>query len=62
MITVDLLVVGKREVDERVKIEATSAADRMQQARILKREQKGSGFASATGSFVDPDLRQKNLQ
>jgi len=62
MVTVDLLAVGKREVDGRVKIEATSDADRMRQGQVLKKDKKGSGLARTTGSFIDPDLKWKDIK
>ena len=55
-VTVDLPVVGKREDDERVKIEATYRAAKSMQSQNVSRDKKGSGLARATGSFIDPDL------
>jgi len=38
MVIADLLLVGKRGVDERAKAKATSTTDWMQQAQILRRD------------------------
>lgn len=62
MVTVDLPVVGKREADERVKIEATSATHRLQGGQSLTKDKKGSGLARATGSFIDSDLKWKDIK
>ena len=60
-VTVDLPVVGKREDDERVKIEATYKATKSLQTQTIKRDKKGSGLARATGSFIDPDLKWEDI-
>lgn len=60
-VTVDLPVVGKREDDERVKIEATYRATKNMQSQNIKRDNKGSGLARATGSFIDPDLKWADI-
>ena len=60
-VTVDLPVVGKREDDERVKIEATYKASKNLQSQTAKRDKKGSGLARATGSFIDPDLKWEDI-
>jgi L-lactate dehydrogenase (cytochrome) len=60
-VTADLPVVGKREDDERVKIEATYKASKNMQSQNVKRDNKGSGLARATGSFIDPDLKWDDI-
>jgi L-lactate dehydrogenase (cytochrome) len=60
-VTVDLPVVGKREDDERVKIEATYKPSKNMQVQKVSRDKKGSGLARATGSFIDPDLKWKDI-
>lgn len=60
-VTVDLPVVGKREDDERVKIEAVSRAANGMKATGIERDKKGSGLARATGSWIDPDLKWEDL-
>ena len=60
-VTVDLPVVGKREDDERVKIEATYKASKNMQSQNIARDNKGSGLARATGSFIDPALNWDDL-
>lgn len=62
MVTVDLPVVGKREADERVKIEATSATHRLQGGQSLTKDKKGSGLARATGTFIDSDLKWRDIK
>jgi L-lactate dehydrogenase (cytochrome) len=63
-VTVDLPVVGKREDDERVKIEASyrATANMQSQRGVIQRDNKGSGLARATGSFIDPDLCWADLR
>ena len=62
LVTVDLPVVGKREADERVKIDAAHAAGKLApNVDIARRDGKGSGLARATGSFIDADLRWADL-
>ena len=61
MVTVDLPVVGKREADERVKIDATYTASASHQSQAIKADKKGAGLARATGSFIDPSLNWKDL-
>lgn len=60
-VTADLPVVGKREDDERVKIEATYKASKNMQSQNTERDKKGSGLARATGSFIDPDLKWDDI-
>ncbi|KAK5046606.1 hypothetical protein LTR84_007367 [Exophiala bonariae] len=62
MATVDLPVVGKREADERIKIEATYKPTRNAQVQALPRDNKGAGLARATGSFIDPDVTWKDIK
>jgi L-lactate dehydrogenase (cytochrome) len=62
MVTVDLPVVGKREDDERIKIESTYKAEKHSQSQNIKRDKKGSGLARATGSFIDPDLKWDDIK
>lgn len=60
--TVDLPVVGKREADERIKIDASFKPSRNAQLQgqgavaVLPKDNKGTGLARATGSWIDPDL------
>jgi len=61
MVTVDLPVVGKREADERVKIETSSATGAAGGPSMTK-DKKGSGLARATGSFIDSDLQWKDIK
>lgn len=61
MVTVDLPVVGKREGDERIRIEANYQAGKNLQSQKTKGDKKGSGLARATGSFIDPDLKWEDL-
>lgn len=63
-VTVDLPVVGKREADERVKIDATYQAGKSMQAQDVSgstKDKKGSGLARATGSFIDSDLKWEDI-
>ncbi len=62
IVTVDLPVVGKREDDERVKIESTYKAEKHSQAQRIQRDNKGSGLARATGSFIDPNLKWDDIK
>jgi L-lactate dehydrogenase (cytochrome) len=61
LVTVDLPVVGKREHDERVKTDAAYKAPKSFQTQNTKKDKKGSGLARATGSFIDADLKWKDL-
>lgn len=61
MVTMDMLVVGKQELDERVRIEAMSVLTECSRAD-LKGNEKRSGFVRAIESFIDPDLRQMDLK
>ena len=64
IVTVDLPVVGKREADERVKIESTYKAGKSLQAQDVSgetKDKKGSGLARATGSFIDSDLKWEDV-
>ena len=61
LVTVDLPVVGKREADERITTEATYKAENYYQQQTVKGDKKGSGLARTTGSFIDPDLKWKDL-
>ncbi|KAL2426175.1 L-lactate dehydrogenase (cytochrome) [Exophiala dermatitidis] len=61
--TVDLPVVGKREADERIKIDATFKPSRnVQGASVLPKDNKGTGLARATGSWIDPDITWKDIK
>lgn len=60
--TVDLPVVGKREADERIKIDATFKPTKNARVQVLPKDNKGTGLARATGSFVDPDLTWKDIK
>ncbi|KAK5457137.1 hypothetical protein LTS15_004918 [Exophiala xenobiotica] len=60
--TVDLPVVGKREADERIKIDATFKPSKNSQVQVLPKDNKGTGLARATGSFVDPDLTWTDIK
>lgn len=59
--TVDLPVVGKREADERIKIEASYKPRKHLQVTVLPTDKKGTGLARATGSFIDPDVTWKDI-
>lgn len=61
IVTVDLPVVGKREADERIQLDAGYKAGKHQQSQSIKRDKKGAGLARATGSFIDPGLSWKDL-
>lgn len=60
--TVDLPVVGKREADERVKIEASYKPRKHLQVTALPTDNKGTGLARATGSFIDPDVKWDDIK
>jgi L-lactate dehydrogenase (cytochrome) len=62
MVTVDLPVVGKREDDERVKIDASYTAPKSFQSQSVTKDKKGAGLARATGSFIDADLQWKDIK
>lgn len=61
LVTVDLPVVGKREADERIKIEASYKAAASHQTQKVESDTKGSGLARATGSYIDPNLCWKDI-
>ena len=64
IVTVDLPVVGKREADERVKIDAAYQAGKNMQVQNISgetKDKKGAGLARATGSFIDSDLKWEDL-
>ena len=64
IVTVDLPVVGKREADERIKIESSYKAGKNMQVQNVSgetKDKKGSGLARATGSFIDSDLKWEDL-
>lgn len=63
MITADLPVVGKREADERVQLDAAYEAASHMAVKSIKTQgdKKGSGLARATGSFIDPALAWKDI-
>lgn len=60
--TVDLPVVGKREADERIKIEAAFTPSANAQVQVLPSDNKGTGLARATGSYIDPDVTWADIQ
>ncbi|KAK6382124.1 hypothetical protein LTS17_004009 [Exophiala oligosperma] len=69
--TVDLPVVGKREADERIKIDGAAASASVKsssqvqglaQSNILPKDNKGTGLARVTGSFVDPNLTWEDIK
>lgn len=62
MVTVDLPVVGKREADERVKIDSNFAQPKSFQSQTFVKDKKGAGLARATGAFIDPDLQWKDIR
>jgi L-lactate dehydrogenase (cytochrome) len=65
MVTVDLPVVGKREADERVKIDAAQTAGKLADvsagAGTPTKDKKGSGLARSTGSFIDSNLKWADI-
>jgi L-lactate dehydrogenase (cytochrome) len=64
IVTVDLPVVGKREADERLKIESSYKAGKSMQMQGVTgetRDKKGAGLARATGAFIDPDLKWEDI-
>jgi len=61
LVTVDLPVVGKREADERIKIDATYKAEKSHQSQNIQADKKGSGLARATGGFIDADLKWQDI-
>jgi L-lactate dehydrogenase (cytochrome) len=62
LVTVDLPVVGKREDDERIKIDSSYKQPKSFQSKTLAKDKKGSGLARATGSFIDSDLQWKDIR
>lgn len=60
--TVDLPVVGKREADERIKIEASYKPTKNAQVQVLPKDNRGTGLARATGSFIDPGVTWKDIK
>lgn len=77
--TVDLPVVGKREADERIKIDGAAKASSLTLSQAQDRDQnkgsaeakaqvspkkdnKGTGLARVTGSFVDPNLTWRDVK
>lgn len=61
MITADLPVVGKREADERVQLEAGYQTASHLAVQNVKKDKKGSGLARSTGGFIDPSLNWKDI-
>ncbi|KAJ9650613.1 hypothetical protein H2198_010085 [Neophaeococcomyces mojaviensis] len=61
MVTVDLPVVGKREADERVQLDAGYKAASHQAVQTVAGDKKGSGLARSTGGFIDPALNWKDI-
>ncbi|KIX06258.1 uncharacterized protein Z518_04233 [Rhinocladiella mackenziei CBS 650.93] len=62
LVTVDLPVVGKREADERIKIEASYRPSKNAHVQVLPKDNKGAGLARATGSYIDPDLTWTDIR
>lgn len=61
MVTADLPVVGKREADERVQLDAGYQTASHMAVQTVKGDKKGSGLARSTGSFIDPSLTWKDI-
>lgn len=61
MVTVDLPVVGKREADERVQLDAGYKAGKHLAVQSVQGDKKGSGLARSTGSFIDPALSWSDI-
>lgn len=61
MVTADLPVVGKREADERVQLDAGYKAAKHMAVQAVQGDKKGSGLARSTGSFIDPALNWKDI-
>lgn len=61
MVTADLPVVGKREADERVQLEAGYQTAKHMAVQSVKGDKKGSGLARTTGSFIDPALNWNDI-
>lgn len=61
MVTVDLPVVGKREADERVQLDAGYQAASHLAVQTVAADKKGSGLARSTGGFIDPNLAWKDI-
>ena len=60
-VTVDLPVVGKREADERIKLDAAAYVGHIHGQGSYSTDNKGSGLARSTGSFIDPDLNWDDI-
>lgn len=61
MVTADLPVVGKREADERVQLDAGYKTASHLAVQTVKKDKKGSGLARSTGSFIDPGLKWDDI-
>lgn len=61
MITADLPVVGKREADERIQLDAGYQAGKHLAVQSVQGDKKGSGLARSTGSFIDPALNWSDI-
>lgn len=61
LVTVDLPVVGKREADERIQLDAGYQAQKHMAVQSVAGDKKGSGLARSTGSFIDPNLRWSDV-
>lgn len=61
MVTADLPVVGKREADERVQLDAGYQAAKHMAVQSVQGDKKGSGLARSTGSFIDPALNWEDI-
>jgi len=62
LVTADLPVVGKREDDERVKIDANYSQPKSFQSQTVTKDKKGAGLARATGSFIDSNLKWEDIR
>ncbi|KIW04327.1 uncharacterized protein PV09_04618 [Verruconis gallopava] len=62
IVTADLPVVGKREDDERLKIDSNYKQPKSFQSQKLSKDKKGSGLARATGTFIDADLKWNDIR
>jgi len=61
LITADLPVVGKREADERIQLDAGYQTQKHMAVQAVQGDKKGSGLARSTGSFIDPNLKWSDI-
>lgn len=61
LVTVDLPVVGKREADERVQLDAGYQTAKHMAVQSVQGDKKGSGLARSTGGFIDPNLQWSDI-